>query len=147
VARRSTSRLALESAALLCAILAGAWWIFARAIYRAPPERGALSRTASAMVDEAIVEAVSGSVQRSTSHGDWAALAAGERLRADDSLRTGKGASTDLRIDRLEAFGGATDLDLAADAVLAPSHVGQPRLQAPARRRAPSPVRRHNRGT
>jgi hypothetical protein len=98
MARRSTSRLALESTAVLCAVLAGAWWIFARAVYRAPPERGALSRMASAVVDEAIVEAVSGSVQRSTSQGDWAALVAGERLRADDSLRTGKGASTDLRI-------------------------------------------------
>ena len=98
MARRTTSRLALESAAVLCAVLAGAWWIFARAIYRAPPERGAISRTASAVVDEAIVEAVSGSVQRSTSQGDWAALVAGEHLRADDSLRTGKGASTDLRI-------------------------------------------------
>jgi len=98
MARRSTSRLALESAAVLCAVLAGAWWVFARAVYRAPPERGALSRTASAAVDEAIVEAVSGSVQRSTSQGDWAALVAGEHLRADDSLRTGKGARTDLRI-------------------------------------------------
>ena len=98
MARRSTSRLALDSAAVLCAVLAGSWWIFAHAVYRAPPERGALSRTASAVVDEAIVEAVSGSVQRSTSQGDWAALVAGEHLRADDSLRTGKGATTDLRI-------------------------------------------------
>ena len=98
MARRSTSRLALESAAVLCAVLAAAGWVFARAVYRPPPERAGLSRTASAAVDEAIVEAVSGSVQRSTSEGDWAALGAGEHLRADDSVRTGKGARTDLRI-------------------------------------------------
>src|SRR5207248_5470435 len=63
-----------------------------------PPDRAGLPRTASAAVDEAIVEAVSGSVQRSTSRGAWAALVAGEHLRADDSLRTGKGSRTDLRI-------------------------------------------------
>jgi hypothetical protein len=99
VARRSTSRLALESAAVLCAVLAGAWSVFSRAVYRAPPElRAGIPKAASAAVDEAIVEAVSGPVQRSTSQGDWAALVAGEHLRADDSLRTGKGARTDVRI-------------------------------------------------
>jgi hypothetical protein len=99
VARRSTSRLALESAAALCAVLAGAWWVFSRTVYRAPPElRAGIPKAASAAIDVAIVEAVSGPVQRSTSQGDWAALVAGEHLRADDSLRTGKGARTDLRI-------------------------------------------------
>jgi FecR protein len=98
VPRRSASWLALESVAVLCAVLAVAWWVFSRAVYRAPPDlRTGVPKAASA-VDEAIVEAVSGPVQRSTSQGDWAALVAGERLRADDSLRTGKGASTDLRI-------------------------------------------------
>jgi hypothetical protein len=97
--RRGTSRLALESAAVLCAVLAGSWWIFSRAVYRAPPElRARLPNSGSAAVDDAIVEAVTGQVQRSTSQGDWAALVAGEHLRADDSLRTGKGARTDLRI-------------------------------------------------
>ncbi len=105
MARRTTSRLALESAAVLCAVLAGAWWVFSRAVYRTPLElRAGIPKVASAAVDEAIVETVSGPVQRSTSQGDWAALIAGEHLRADDSLRTGKGARTDLRIgdrDRL----------------------------------------------
>lgn len=97
--RRGTSRLALESAAVLCAVLAAAWWIFSSAIYRAPPElRARIPNAGSAAVDDAIVEAVTGQVQRSTSQGDWAALVAGEHLRADDSLRTGKGARTDLRI-------------------------------------------------
>src|SRR5262245_16573463 len=100
MARRRTTRLVLESGLVLCAVLAAAWWIFSRAVYRTPPDlRTAMPRAAaSAALDEAIVEAVSGQVQRSTSQGDWAALSAGERLRADDSLRTGKGASTDLRI-------------------------------------------------
>ena len=100
MARRSTSRLALESGVVLCAVLAAAWWLFSRSVYRAPPDlrTGMPGTVASAAIDEAIVEAVSGPVQRSTSRGNWAALSAGERLRADDSLRTGKGASTDLRI-------------------------------------------------
>jgi hypothetical protein len=99
VAQRSTSRLALESAAVLCAVVAGAWSVFSRAVYRAPLElRAAIPTPASAALEEAIVEAVSGPVQRSTSQGDWDALVAGEHLRADDSLRTGKGARTDLRI-------------------------------------------------
>jgi hypothetical protein len=101
MARRSTSRLALESGVVLCAVLAAAWWIFSRSVYRTPPDLGTAAppRVASSpALDEAIVEAVSGQVQRSTARGDWAALSAGERLRADDSLRTGKGASTDLRI-------------------------------------------------
>lgn len=99
MARRSNSRLAVESAAALCAVLAAAGWVFARTVYRAPPDlRGAMPKSASGAVDEAIVEAVSGPVQRSTSAGDWAALAAGEHLRADESLRTGHGARTDLRI-------------------------------------------------
>ncbi len=99
MARRSTSRLALESGVVLCVVLAGSWWVFSRALYRAPPDlRTGIPRTTSAAVEDAIVEAVRGPVQRTTSQGDWAALVAGEHLRADDSLRTGKGASTDLRI-------------------------------------------------
>lgn len=99
MARRSTSRLALESAAVLCAVLAAAWWVFSHAVYRAPPDlRTGIPKAGSIAIDEAIVEAVSGPVQRSTSQGDWAALVAGERLRVDDSLRTGKGATTDVRI-------------------------------------------------
>ena len=99
MARRSTTRLALESAAVLCAVIAAAGWLFARSVYRAPPDlRGAMPKSAPRAIDEAIVEAVTGPVQRSTSAGDWAALVAGERLRPDESLRTGEGARTDLRI-------------------------------------------------
>jgi FecR protein len=99
MARRSTTRLALESAAILCTVVGGAGWIFARTVYRAPPDlRAAAPKNAPHVDDEAVVEAVTGPVQRSTSAGDWAALVAGERLRADESLRTGRGARTDLRI-------------------------------------------------
>src|SRR5216683_3998091 len=70
ISRRSTSRLALESVAVLCAVLTGAWWVFSRAVYRAAPElRAGIPKAASAAVEEAIVEAVSGPVQRTTSQG------------------------------------------------------------------------------
>jgi hypothetical protein len=99
VARRSSSRLALEASVVLCAVLTGAWWLFSRSVYRGPTElRAALPSSRATALDEAIVEAVTGSVQRSTAQGSWADVAAGEHLRADDSLRTGKGARTDLRI-------------------------------------------------
>src|SRR5258706_15673056 len=109
MARRSTSRLALESAAVLCAVLAAAGWVFARAVYRPPPERAGLSRTASAAVDEAIVEAGSGSGHRSPPGGGWAALGARGPLRAGDPPRPRKGARP------------------------------RPRLRAPPRRAAPEP--------
>ena len=100
MARRSSSRLALEAAVVLCALLSGAWWLFSRSVYSGPSELRAAVPTPprAVLVEEAIVEAVSGSVQRSTSRGDWAEVVKGEHLRADDSLRTGKGARTDLRI-------------------------------------------------
>jgi len=83
----------------LIVVLAAAWWVFQRSMYRAPLElRSAAAAPTPPAIDEAIVDAVSGSVQRSTPRGSWAELVAGEHLRADDSLRTGKGAHTDLRI-------------------------------------------------
>ena len=98
MARQRTGRLAAEVAVALIVVLAAAWWVFQRSMYRAPLElRSAAAAHVSQAIDEAIVEAVSGSVQRSTQKGSWAALVAGEHLRADDSLRTGKGAHTDLR--------------------------------------------------
>src|SRR5258706_403294 len=92
MARRSTSRLALESAAVLCAVLAAAGWVFARAVYRPPPERAGLSRTASAVVDEAIVEAGSGSGQRRTPEGGWGAPGGRRHPPAHGPPRTRKGA-------------------------------------------------------
>jgi FecR protein len=48
--------------------------------------------------EEAVVESIVGSVQRS-SGGRWVNVAGGDRLHAEDELRTAKGAHTDLRID------------------------------------------------
>jgi hypothetical protein len=99
VSPRRTSRLAGEVALALVALLGAAWWLFTRSVYGGPTELRAANPIALATAaEDAIVEQVSGHVQRSTAQGDWAAVAAGERLRADDSLRTDKGARTDLRI-------------------------------------------------
>jgi hypothetical protein len=61
-----------------------------------PPAAGSLAPAVAR--EEAVVESVSGSVQRSAGTG-WARVAVGDRLRADESVRTGRGASTALRID------------------------------------------------
>ena len=99
MARRGSSRLLLEAAAVLCVVLAGAWWIFSRSVYSGATElRAAVNVPSPTRAEEAIVEAVTGSVQRNNAHGPWVEVIAGEHLRADDSLRTGKGARTDLRI-------------------------------------------------
>jgi hypothetical protein len=82
MARRGPTRLVLEAGAVLCVVVGAAWWIFSRSVYSRPT---ALHATAPApLAAEEVV--------------------AGEHLRADDSLRTGKGGRTDLRIgdgDRL----------------------------------------------
>src|SRR2546430_924358 len=49
-------------------------------------------------VDEAIVVAVAGDVVRLSPPGGTSALAVGQRLRADDSVRTGRGGRTDLQL-------------------------------------------------
>lgn len=99
MARRGSSRLVLEAAAVLCVVLAAAWWIFSRSVYGGPGElRSSVPVPATAPVDDAVVEAVTGTVQRNGTQGAWVEVVAGEHLHADESLRTGKGARTDLRI-------------------------------------------------
>ena len=78
MARRSSSRLAIEATVVLCAVLGAAWWLFSRSVYRGPSElRAALPSSRTIAVDEAIVEAVAGSVQRSTAQGSWEEVVAG----------------------------------------------------------------------
>jgi hypothetical protein len=99
MARRGPIRLVFEAAAVLCIVVGAAWWIFARSVYSGPAElHAAVAPPPRSAAEEAVVEAVTGTVQRNGSHGSWVEVVAGEHLRADDSLRTGKGARTDLRI-------------------------------------------------
>jgi hypothetical protein len=84
---------------VLSVVIGAAWWIFSRSVYTGPTELHApVPAPAQPPVEEAIVEAVTGTVQRNSAHGSWVEVTAGEHLRADDSLRTAKGARTDLRI-------------------------------------------------
>src|SRR5436305_1382550 len=87
--------------------LAGARWVFLHTIYEAPAEAPAPRVAAPApapapaavpvVVSEAVVESLSGRVERNRADG-WIDVSVGDRLRADDSLRTSRGAKTALRI-------------------------------------------------
>src|SRR5947207_2870248 len=89
MARRGSSRLLLEAAAVLCVVLAGAWWIFSRSVYSGATElRAAVNVPSPTRAEEAIVEAVTGSVQRNNAHGPWVEVIAGEHLRTDDGAVT-----------------------------------------------------------
>jgi FecR protein len=101
-ARKQTSRVVLV-ALLLLAGFAGARWVFLRTIYEPPVETAApraqpLPAPAPApVVAEAVVESLSGRVERNKADG-WTDVLVGDHLRADDSLRTSRGAKTALRI-------------------------------------------------
>jgi hypothetical protein len=97
VRRSRRIRGAVEIAAALAVLLAGAWFLFRGAVYRAPPASAAQMRD-EPRADEAIVVAVAGDVVRLSPSGGTSALAVGQRLRAEDSVRTGRGAHTDLQI-------------------------------------------------
>ena len=96
-------RVVLGLALCTALLMGGAWLVFERTVHRPAPAPAAVIPAvtpAPARLEsesEAIVEAVEGPVQRSED-GGWSALAVGDRLRADDSLRTGNGARADLRI-------------------------------------------------
>jgi len=97
VRRRRRIRGVAEIAAVAAVLLAGAWLLFRGAVYRAPPASAAQARE-EPRAEEAIVVAVAGDVVRLSPTGGTSALAVGQRLRADDSVRTGRGAHTDLQI-------------------------------------------------
>jgi hypothetical protein len=95
----------LLAALLILLLLASARWIFVHTIYEptveAPPPRAAAAPVPAPapapVVHEAVVESVTGRVERNMPEG-WADVSVGDRLRADDSLRTSRGAKTALRI-------------------------------------------------
>jgi FecR protein len=90
-------RTAAEICTLIGVLVAGSWVLFRRAVYRAPPAAAAQVRE-EPRADGAIVVAVAGDVVRLSPSGGTSALAVGQRLGAEDSVRTGKGAHTDLQV-------------------------------------------------
>jgi hypothetical protein len=96
--RGANLRVALATVALLIAALL----LFRYAVYErpAPPAPVPVAQapvTPAAARNEAVVLSVSGNVQKSQG-GAWAQLSAGEKLSTNAELRTGKGASTEVRV-------------------------------------------------
>jgi hypothetical protein len=88
----------LEAGAVLAVLLAAAWLLFRGTVYRPPVQTAGAQSRDEQRLDEAIVVAVVGDVVRLSPNGGTFALSVGQRLRADDSVRTGRGARTDLQI-------------------------------------------------
>jgi hypothetical protein len=94
-------------AAIVAAVVALAWLVFQRAVYEPPrrpaplavaaPERAAQLAPEPPAPPVAVVTVV-GSVERSGPDGRWTAVAAGDRLELDASLRTGAAAHADLAV-------------------------------------------------
>jgi len=98
VAGAGRIRTILEAAAVVVVLLAGAWLLFRGTLYRPAAQLASAPAREEARVDEAIVVAVAGNVVRLSPNGGTSALAVGQRLRAEDSVRTGRGAHTDLQV-------------------------------------------------
>jgi ferric-dicitrate binding protein FerR (iron transport regulator) len=96
--RRKRTRTVLEVTAVLLVLTGAAWLVFRKTLYPAAPPRPAAARPEDPRADEAIVVAVLGDVVRLSPNGGTSALSVGQRLRADDSVRTGRGGRTDLQI-------------------------------------------------
>jgi hypothetical protein len=97
--RRRRTRTVLEALALVLALTVGAWALFRGTLYRAPaPPPPPVHASEEPRAEEAIVVAVSGDVVRLSPNGGTSALAVGQRLGADDSVRTGHGGRTDLQV-------------------------------------------------
>ena len=96
MARGGRTRMIVESAAVLAALLAGSWLLFRLTVYRGAAAAALAQARDEARADEAIVVAVGGDVVRISPSGGTSVLAVGQRLRADDSVRTGRGGRTDL---------------------------------------------------
>jgi hypothetical protein len=93
----------LTAALLAALVLASATLVFRRAVYEAPSASSPASKVppgddAAVASEEAVVLAAVGNVQRATAGGDWSPVSAGDRLHADDAIRTAKGGSAGLRI-------------------------------------------------
>jgi hypothetical protein len=103
--RNSVRGLAAGAGTVLLLLLA--LIVFRHTVYEAPAAPVDLARAAapaaprqeaSAAPEEAVVLSVAGQVQRAGKDGAWGRLNPGERLKAEESIRTGAGGRTDLRI-------------------------------------------------
>jgi hypothetical protein len=100
--RRRNVKIAVELALVVALLLVAARATFRRWLEEPAAEASrpvaAATIARHAPAEEAVVESVVGSVQRSAD-GGWASVAVGDRLRESDLVRTARGAHTDLRID------------------------------------------------
>ncbi len=95
---KKPARTALEAAGIAAALLAGAWLLFRATLYAPAPPQRAGAQAVEPRPEEAIVVSVTGDVVRLSPGAAPSLLQAGQRLRPDDSVRTGRGARTDLEI-------------------------------------------------
>lgn len=100
--QKKNRRWALELAVAALLLLVVAFLLFRRSVYEppAPPEPVAavpVPVPAAPAPEQAVVLNVTGNVEKAHG-GEWSPLAVGDRLGSDESIRTGKGGRTDLRI-------------------------------------------------
>ena len=105
---KSGARSAAEVAVATLLFLFAAFLLFRHTVYQPParsadrgadqPPGAAQQALAAPAPQEAVVLSVAGSVERARGSGPWSRLVPGERLKADESIRTGKSGRTDLRI-------------------------------------------------
>jgi len=96
MARAGQTRTIAEATAVLVVLLVGAWVLFRGTLYRPSARAAAAQAHEETRADEAIVVAVTGDVVRLSPNGGTSVLSVGQRLRADDSVRTGRDGRTDL---------------------------------------------------
>src|SRR5438105_5963624 len=97
---KSGTRSALEMAAAILLVLIAAVLLFRRGVYEPPaaPQLVSVPVPSAIALQQAVVLSVTGPVQKAYRSGEWSRLTPGDRLGADESIRTGKGGRTDLRI-------------------------------------------------
>jgi len=103
--KRFRDRLPWQMAGLIAAVLLLALFVFRFAVYEplrpaaAAPAPGLPAAPAEKGPVQAMVLSVRGEVERGKAGGSWSAVQPGQRVHADDLLRTGAHGATDLAID------------------------------------------------
>src|SRR5437763_15414106 len=112
MSRRGRTRMLLEAATVAAALLAGAWLVFRGTLYRPAPPPPPTHAAEEPKIDEAIVVAVVGDVVRLSPYCGTSALAAGQRLRSDDSVRTSRRGPTPIQLGSRSRITGAESTQL-----------------------------------